>query len=50
MDFFLVFFPRPNTGLSPLDEEKTDLLHKYSLITPEKAGMLECFNLSATGD
>ncbi|XP_041357018.1 protein FORGETTER 1-like [Gigantopelta aegis] len=28
---------RPNTGLSPLDEEKTDLLHKYLIITPEKA-------------
>ncbi|EDO43449.1 predicted protein [Nematostella vectensis] len=28
---------RPNTGQSPFEEEKTDLLHKYTKISPDEA-------------
>lgn len=31
-------FCRPNTGQSPFEEEKKDLLHKYQKILPEDAG------------
>lgn len=29
---------RPNTGLSQFDEEKTDLMHRYSPVSADKAG------------
>lgn len=32
-------FFRPNTGQSPFEEERKDLLNKYNKITPEDAGM-----------
>lgn len=35
---FVLFLSRPNTGRSPFEEEKTDLLHKYNRISLEDAG------------
>lgn len=34
-----MFLGRPNTGMSPFEEEKTDLLHKYEHVDPSAAGM-----------
>ena len=34
---------RPNTGRSPFEEEKTDLLHKYNKISLEEAGFYQKF-------
>ena len=31
---------RPNTGLSTFDEEKTDLLHRYTPVAREDAGIM----------
>ena len=36
--YFVLFLCRPNTGRSPFEEEKTDLLHKYNRISLEDAG------------
>ena len=36
----VIDFSRPNTGLSTLDEEKTDLLHRYTPVDRDTAGRL----------
>ena len=37
---------RPNTGRSPFEEEKTDLLHKYNKISLEEAGFYQKFSVT----
>ena len=39
------FYYRPNTGRSPFEEEKTDLLHKYNKISLQEAGLYQTFSL-----
>ena len=41
-----LFYCRPNTGRSPFEEEKTDLLHKYNKISLEEAGLYQRFSIT----